>query len=200
MQRVADGFCIHPRARQAAARRVGAGDRSVSGRSAPQRRSFGPTRRAARSVGLAAALAIAGVTPASGQSDDERGNWFGDPFVALTAGIVECPVPPGPSLTRAQVRAEAHDRAQRGTSCFAAGRCRLPNAYLYDAEIAPRVKKSIAADGRFADTSLWATAQRRWVWIDGCVGRAEQIQDLERLLRQIDDVEGVVVRATVRSP
>lgn len=139
------------------------------------------------------------VAPAAGPDDDERGNWFGDPFVVLTTGIPACPVPAGPAITRAQMRAEAHDRAQRGTTCYATGRCRLPNAYLYDAEIAPRLKKAIDADGRFADSSLWATVQRRWVWIDGCVAQPGQIPQIEQLLRQIDDVEGVIVRATVGS-
>lgn len=157
-------------------------------------------RRSACRSGLAAALVAltcAAAVCAEEPADDERGNWFGDPFIALTQGIAGCPAPAGPMLRRAQMRAEAHDRAQRGTSCYAAGRCRLPNAYLYDAEIAPRVKKAIDADGRFADTSLWATVQRRWVWIDGCAAQPGQNAEIEQLLRQIDDVEGVVVRAAI---
>ena len=49
-------------------------------------------------------------------------------------------------LTQAEMRAEAHARAERGTRCFQDGRCRLPNAYLYDKEIIPRVKTAILAD------------------------------------------------------
>ena len=64
---------------------------------------------------------------------------------------------------------EAHWRAERGTSCYRSGRCRLPNAYLYDKEIAPRVVKAIDAAGTFADTSVWVEGQRRWVWLKGCV-------------------------------
>jgi hypothetical protein len=52
------------------------------------------------------------------------------------------------------MRAESHWRAERGTSCFQSGRCRLPNSYLYDKEIIPRVKKAIDADGRFSETSV----------------------------------------------
>lgn len=161
-------------------------------------RQTGVLPRSARRFGAIAVLATAASGCAAEPADDERGNWFGDPFVVLTRAIANCPVPAGPALTRAQMRAEAHDRAQRGTSCHAAGRCRLPNAYLYDAEIAPRVKKAIDADGRFAATSLWATVQRRWVWIDGCLAEPGQTAQLEQLLRQIDDVEGVVVRAAVQ--
>ena len=48
------------------------------------------------------------------------------------------------------------------------------------------------ADGRYGDTSVWALGQRRWVWLKGCVAKAEQREGLERLVRLIDDVEGVV--------
>ena len=34
--------------------------------------------------------------------------------------------------------------------------------------------------------------QRRWVWLKGCVSKPEQREGLERLVRLIDDVEGVV--------
>lgn len=72
------------------------------------------------------------------------------------------------------------------------GVCRLPNAYLYDAEIIPRVKKAVEFDGRFGQTSVWAEGRRRWVWLKGCVRRAEEAEALERLVRSMDDVEAVV--------
>jgi len=125
-------------------------------------------------------------------AQDVRRNPFDDPFVAVTEGLAGCPVAEGPLLTEEQIRAEAHDRAQRGTSCWLAGRCRLHNAYLYDKEIIPRVVKAVKADGRYGDTQVWALGQRRWVWLKGCVARPEQRESLEALVRQIDDVEGVV--------
>jgi osmotically-inducible protein OsmY len=67
-----------------------------------------------------------------------------------------------------------------------------PNAYLYDREIIPRVKLAIESDGRFTDTSIWVEGQRRWVWLKGCVRRKESVTALERLVRNIDDVEAVV--------
>ena len=140
-------------------------------------------------AGLLAAVAPAG---AADQASGERRNWFDDPFVQVTAALPACPVPDPPLLTEEQMRREAHYRAERGTSCFQAGRCRLPNAYLYDREIAPRVVKAIAADGRFADTSVWIEGQRRWVWLKGCLARAEQKPVLEQLVRSIDDVEAVI--------
>lgn len=129
---------------------------------------------------------------------DQRANYFNDPFLQITNGIVECPVPEGPMITESEMRAEAHSRAERGTRCFLSGRCRLSNSYLYDNEIIPRVEKAILADGRFAGTSVWAEGQRRWVWLKGCVRRKDQADALERLVRGLDDVEAVVNQLVVR--
>ncbi|MED5618477.1 BON domain-containing protein [Ideonella sp. BN130291] len=118
-------------------------------------------------------------------------NPFDDPFVAVTSGLPNCPVPQEPVFTDEQYKAEAHDRAQRGVSCWMAGRCRLHSAYLYDKEIIPRVKQAITVAGRFTNTSVWALGQRRYVWLKGCVATAEQAAELERLVRTIDDVDGV---------
>jgi hypothetical protein len=136
---------------------------------------------------LALALARAGAA-----ADEPRRNPFDDPFVAVTHGLAACPRAEPPLFSEEQIRNEAHDRAQRGTSCWLAGRCRLHNAYLYDKEIAPRVVKAVQADGRYTDTTVWALGQRRWVWLKGCVSKSEQRDGLERLVRLIDDVEGVV--------
>ncbi len=70
-------------------------------------------------------------------------------------------------------------------------------SYLYDKEIIPRVEKAILADGRFADTSVWAEGQRRWVWLKGCVRRKEQAKALEELVRRLDDVEAVINQLVV---
>jgi len=148
-----------------------------------------PTMTSPRALCAAASLAL-WVSLVSAQ--EARRNAFDDPFVVVTQGLAACPVAEAPLLSEEQVRAEAHDRAQRGTSCWLAGRCRLHNAYLYDKEIIPRVVKAVKADGRYGDTSVWALGQRRWVWLKGCVAKAEQRSALETLVRQIDDVEGVV--------
>lgn len=140
---------------------------------------------------IASALMLAAATAGSAHAQERR-NLFNDPFIALTAGLPGCPVPEGPLYTEAEAREAAHDRSQRGVSCHLAGRCRLPNAYLYDKEIIPRVKIAVEADGRYAKTSLWALGQRRVVWLKGCVASADEASALERLVRQIDDVEGVV--------
>jgi hypothetical protein len=146
---------------------------------------------------LLAVCGPAGVAAAEPAQD--KANYFNDPFLQATDGIPDCPVPAGPEITRSEMLAESHSRVERGTSCFQAGRCRLPNAYLYDAEIVPRARKAIAAAGTFGDTSVWLLGQRRWVWLKGCVRTPEQSAALERLVRSLDDVEAVINELAVRA-
>ena len=143
---------------------------------------------------------VAGVHAQAGAaapSPAERRNWFDDPFLVATQGLPGCPAPDPPLLTESQMQQEAHYRAERGTSCWVSGRCRLPNAYLYDKEIAPRVVQAINVSRKFADTSVWVEGQRRWVWLKGCVSTPAQAAELERLVRQIDDVESVITQLMV---
>ena len=125
-------------------------------------------------------------------SAQERSNFFGDPFVQVTSAIAACPTPAGPLLTADEAKAESHWRVERGTSCYQSGRCRLPNAYLYDKEIIPRVAQFIRQSGAFDDTSVWIYGQRRWVFVMGCVNSREQEAALERAIHDVDDVEAVV--------
>ena len=131
-------------------------------------------------------------------ANEARSNYFDDPFVQVTHAISDCPVPEGPEITDAEMKAQAHSRAERGTSCYLSGRCRLPNAYLYDREIVPRIKKAIDASGRFADSSVWIEGKRRWVWLKGCVRRRSDAVALKQLVRGIEDVEAVVDELSVR--
>jgi osmotically-inducible protein OsmY len=99
---------------------------------------------------------------------------------------------PANLVTAAEVRSQAHVRAEKGTTCYYHGRCRLPNAYLYDREIAARVLRFIELDPRFANSMIWVLGQRRWVYLKGCVASAEQAKTFEEEVRLIDDVEAVV--------
>ena len=147
---------------------------------------------------LNAALALAHAQAgASAPAPAERRNWFDDPFVQATHGLPGCPIPDPPLLTEPEMQHETHWRAERGTSCYRSGRCRLPNAYLYDKEIAPRVVKAIDAAGTYDNTSVWVEGQRRWVWLKGCVSTPEQAAELERMVRLIDDVEAVIPQLIV---
>ena len=143
------------------------------------------------------APAAAAVTNAP-LSPDARANRFDDPFLQVTGAIADCPPQSAPMITEAEMRAEAHPRAERGTRCYQSGRCRLPNSYLYDREIIPRVKTAIIADGRFSDSSISVLGQRRWVILKGCVRTEAQKKALETLVRGIDDVEAVVDELSVR--
>lgn len=134
---------------------------------------------------------------AFGVPAQERRNAFDDPFLAVTAALPGCPVPAPPGFTEEEVRQEAHVRAQHGGSCYRAGRCRLPNSYLYDKEIIPRVQQYIRQDGRFDDTSVWVLGERRLVTLMGCVQTRQQAEDLERAVLLVDDVMGVVNNLSV---
>jgi BON domain len=140
----------------------------------------------------AAVLGLAAVAAPGMAQEAVRTNAFGDPFMQATRSIAQCPVAEGPLVTAAEVRSQAHFRAEKGTTCHYHGRCRLPNAYLYDKEIVPRVVRFIELDPRFANSTIWVLGQRRWVYLKGCVASAEQAKALEAEVRLIDDVESVV--------
>ncbi|HLX25315.1 MAG TPA: BON domain-containing protein [Usitatibacter sp.] len=144
---------------------------------------------------VAAGLAVG--TLAAPSLADERKNWFDDPFVRLTSGIADCPVPEGPLMTLAESRTEGHVRSERGTRCYLEGRCRLPNSYQYDKGIMALVQKSVSGDARWKDTSVWALGQRRWIYLKGCVRSKQQSQDLERWVKGVDDVERVINELTI---
>ena len=76
------------------------------------------------------------------QSPTERRNWFDDPFFQVTTRVPGCPVPAGPFLTEAEERVQSHGRAERGTTCWLAGKCEQPNSYAYDKDIAQAVQQA----------------------------------------------------------
>ena len=141
---------------------------------------------------LVAATACAWTSARAGPDAEPRRNYYDDPFVQATSALPGCPVPEGPLITHAEMQAQAHGRVDRGTTCFRSGRCRLPNSYLYDKELVPRVRQFIAQDERFVDTSVWVLGQRRWIYLKGCVASESQREALERAVRGIDDVEAVI--------
>ncbi len=150
-------------------------------------------RRLACAISLAWGVGPAGAQTAVSSAPAPASNPFNDPFVQLTQGPLPCPTPVGPLYTAAEVREQAHQRAERGTTCYRMGHCRLPNSYLYDADIIARVQRAVAGSGAFeADTRIWAYGQRRWVFLQGCVRSAAQAQAIEQLVNQLDDVQAVV--------
>lgn len=128
----------------------------------------------------------------AGAADPMEQGHFDDPFMQITSGIATCPNQERTKLTPAEIWTETHWRSERGTSCYRAGRCRYPNAYMYDKELSMRVEKSILADPRFLNTSVWMEGYRRWIVLKGCVSSQEQAREVERIVRNIDDVEAVI--------
>jgi hypothetical protein len=157
----------------------------------PRPDSSGELRhRGARTAAAMAALLAS--SAAFAQAEEPRTNAFDDPFLPATHAIAACPPAGPPLITAAEAQAQSHGRAERGTTCYYYGRCRLPNSYLYDKEIAPRVVRFIQLDDRFANSTIWVLGQRRWVYLKGCVASAEQARALESEVRLIDDVEAVI--------
>jgi hypothetical protein len=124
----------------------------------------------------------------------QLGNWFDDPFVVVRKAVPDCPEPLGPRITRQDATLQEHYRAERGTSCYLAGECSKPNAYLYDAPISAAIQKLFEGDPSLArNSSLWITVQRRFVYLEGCRGTSTDIDHAEALIRALPDVQLVLV-------
>lgn len=100
--------------------------------------------------------------------DDPLGNWFNDPFVKVRAAIPDCPLPFGPLMRRSEMVTEEHSRVERGTSCWLAKKCAQANAYFDDARIGDQLAEHFAHAPEFADSTLWLTVKRKFVWVEGC--------------------------------
>jgi hypothetical protein len=121
-----------------------------------------------------------------------RRNPFNDPFIAATLGLPSCPVPRGPAYTDSEIRREAHNRIERGTSCWLAGKCSEPNAFRYDARIAQDAVAALKGDASLASSSIWVIAERRFIYLQGCVTTKEQADRAEALIRAVPDVQLVI--------
>ncbi|MDQ2735115.1 MAG: BON domain-containing protein [Pseudomonadota bacterium] len=118
-------------------------------------------------------------------------NPFNDPFVQATSGR-PCPLPLGPAYTEAGRRAESHSRIERGTSCWLAGNCSEPNAYRYDAANAKAAIAALQADPSLASSAIWVTAQRRFIYLEGCVGDPAQATKAEVVAKALPEIDRVI--------
>src|SRR5213080_4666266 len=107
-----------------------------------------------------------------------------DPFSQATSGYAACPSVNPPLLDEQQMRAQAHSRAERGTSCCLAGTCECGGPYKHDAEINGRVVEAIRTDKRFRDTAIWVTTTRGFVSFQGCVRSPAQKNALKRVVKR----------------
>jgi hypothetical protein len=143
---------------------------------------------AARALG--AALLLVAVPAANA---DALKNWFNDPYFQVRSAVAACRAPQGPFTTEADMRKASHARVERGTSCWLAGECARPNAYMYDAAIADAARARFEGSAVLRNASLWVTVQRRIIWVEGCAPAADAPKQAERLLRAIPDVQQVIV-------
>ena len=107
-----------------------------------------------------------------------------DPFEQATAGFAACPTVAPPTLAPEQMRAQAHSRVERGTSCCLAGTCECGGPYKHDAEINDRVVEAIRVDKRFRDTAVWVTTTRGFVTLRGCVRNPAQKNALAQVVKR----------------
>jgi len=135
-------------------------------------------------------LAVATSAPCGAQ--DALQNWFDDPFFQITAALPDCPLPAGPFTDVADRRAQAHRRAEKGTTCWLAKECDRPNAYVYDHDIAEGLKAALRERGTFPDTTLWVTVQGRVVYLEGCAASEAVVPALEAFARSVPRVQQAI--------
>ena len=144
--------------------------------------------------GTAVALCAALPTAAAGA---ELGGYQLDPFAQATSGFAACPAVSPPVLTVEQMRMQAHERVERGTSCCLAKTCECGGAYKHDPDINARVVAAIRDDARFRNASVWVTTMRKFVTLQGCVRNSAQKRALERMVRRQRDVALVWNETTI---
>src|ERR1700709_1483070 len=124
-------------------------------------------------IQYSASFALAVMASTAAWADEPLANRGNDPFFRIASSIPSCPQPLGPLTTQQEWLDDAHYRIERGNSCWLEGRCRLSNAYLYDAEIAQSVKRRLqdidAATHWREKSTLWLMLQRRFIYVQGCV-------------------------------
>jgi hypothetical protein len=147
-----------------------------------------------------AALAIAMCCLALNVDAQTPRTYLLDPFAQATSGSEGCPAVAPPALDEQQMRAQAHSRAERGTSCCLAGTCECGGPYQHDAEINDRVVEAIRAEKRFRDTALWVTTTRGFVTLQGCVRSPAQKNALGRAVKRLPGVVLVWNEVAARRP
>ncbi|TMH07868.1 MAG: BON domain-containing protein [Betaproteobacteria bacterium] len=164
----------------------------------PLRPSAAPSRGRHRRTGEAGSAVSAWflvLCAASLAAADEplRANPFNDPFERATSATAACPVPRGPAYSESQMRAEAHSRIERGTTCWLSGLCSEPNAYRYDARVAQGVVAALRGDAELdRAASIWVIVQRRIVYLQGCVASPQQARRAEAIAAAVPEVERVI--------
>jgi hypothetical protein len=146
-----------------------------------------------------AAFALFAVVATANAADDD-GYYQDPPPLAATRGLPDCPQPKVRQLTPEQARREAHQRVERGTSCWLAGKCEAGGDYKDDDKVNAQVAAALAADRRLARSSLWVETLRKFVTVKGCLVNAGQGRIAEALARAVPKVKLVWMEAKVLRP
>jgi len=123
-----------------------------------------------------------------------------DPFAQATRGFATCPEIKPPYVTLERMHIIAHERAERGTMCALEGRCEPGGAYKRDPEINERVRAAVAAERKFADTSVWVTTTRKFVTLQGCVRTQAERRALVAFVAKQQGVERVLDELALGAP
>jgi hypothetical protein len=110
-------------------------------------------------------------------------NPFHDPYEQATAGYAGCVAPRRPQYSEEDLRREAHQRMEAGTTCWLAGQCEQGGPYKHDAEINTDIVGAIQADKRFVHTSIWVETLRSYVTLHGCAPDRSTQRQLEILVK-----------------
>lgn len=143
---------------------------------------------------------LASIASQPALAGDSLGNRGNDPFFQISKAIPQCPTPLGPLETEQEWLAESHYRIERGNSCWVEGRCRLSNAYRYDAEIAEAVQRRLStinpATHWREQSSLWLMLQRRFIYVQGCISPGFDKDKFLSELAKTADVDEVIDNMT----
>ncbi|MHA6885813.1 BON domain-containing protein [Ralstonia pseudosolanacearum] len=133
-------------------------------------------------------------------AEDDLQNRGHDPFFQISAAIPGCPEPAGPRVSEAEWKRESHHRIEHGNHCWVEGRCRLPNAFAYDEEIADSARRRLqwlsANMPAWRQSTLWVTVWQRWMLVQGCVVPGFAVGPFIDALRAVPDVERVIDETT----
>ncbi|HTI16495.1 MAG TPA: BON domain-containing protein [Trinickia sp.] len=133
-------------------------------------------------------------------AEDELQNRGHDPFFQISSAIPKCPEPAGPRVDESEWKRESHHRIEHGNHCWLEGRCRLPNSFAYDEEIADSTRRRLqwlsANLPAWRQSTLWVTVWQRWVLVQGCVASGFPLAQFMAALREVPDVEVVVDETT----
>lgn len=141
-------------------------------------------------------VAIA-VAPIHAEELKNRGN---DPFFQVSSAIKNCPEPAGPRTTEAEWIRESHHRTEHGNHCWLEGRCRLPNAFAYDNDIAETARRRLQWLSRempgWEQSTLWITVWQRWLFVQGCVKPGFPTAKFMKAMGEVPDVERLIDQTT----